>query len=173
MARRVLVLNSNYEPLHVCGLRRAMILIGRGKAEVLEHAPIPLRSPTVSSLMPSVVRLYHLVKRPRPRAMLSRKEIYSRDGYACVYCGKQGRDLTLDHVIPRQKGGMHTWENLVTACRACNGRKGNKSVAEAGMVLKKEPVQPFVSAYYILYQYLQGEVGWRKFVPEWELDRIV
>ncbi len=172
MSGLVLVLNQNYEPLHICGLRRAMIMLGRGKAEVLEHSDKPLRSPSVTSFMPSVIRLSYLVKRPRPRAILTRKEVYSRDSYTCQYCGRPGGHLTLDHVIPRMRGGRHTWENLVTACRHCNHRKGNKSVEESGMKLRTQPKQPHVSAYYILYRFLQGQSNWRKFVPEWELAKL-
>ena len=172
MSGHVLVLNQNYEPLHICGLRRAMIMLGRGKAEILEHSDRPLRSERIKSFMPSVIRLSYQVKRPRPRAVLTRKEVYSRDDYTCQYCGRTGGLLTLDHVIPRQKGGKHTWENLVTACRQCNHRKGNRSPEEVGLRLRSVPKQPHVSAYYILYRFLQGQATWRKFVPEWELVKL-
>jgi 5-methylcytosine-specific restriction endonuclease McrA len=165
----VLVLNQNYEPLNVCNEKRAIVLVNRGKAEVLEHGQGVLRSPSQSVQRPSVIRLIYLIKRPRPKARLTRKEIFVRDGYTCQYCGSRGKDLTLDHVIPRHRGGRHTWENLVSACRACNHRKGGKMLEEARMSLRRPPVQPRVTTYYILHQYLQTYNEWQKFIPEWEL----
>jgi 5-methylcytosine-specific restriction endonuclease McrA len=119
-----------------------------------------------------VIRLIYLIRRPRPKARLCRKEVFVRDGYTCQYCGARGRDLTLDHVIPRHKGGRHTWENLVTACRACNHRKGGKTLEESRMRLARPPFQPKVSTYYILHQYLNTFQEWRKFIPEWEAPAI-
>ncbi len=113
----VLVLNQNYEPLNVCNARRALVLVEGGKAEVLEHAMnlAELRSPSRSFRRPSVIRLVYMIKRPRPRVRLTRREIFMRDHYTCQYCGLKTRDLTLDHVIPRHRGGKHTWDNLVSA----------------------------------------------------------
>lgn len=170
--RAVLVLNENYEPLHICTARRAMVLVDRGKAEVLEHGQRMLRSASQAFRSPSVIRLIYLIKRPRPKARLCRKEIFVRDNYTCQYCGQRGRDLTIDHVIPRHKGGKHTWENLVTACRSCNHRKGGKTVEEARMHLLRIPFQPKVSTYYILHQYLHSFREWQKFIPEWEAQSI-
>ena len=167
----VLVLNQNYEPLNVCNGKRALVLVGRGKAEVLEHGRGHLRSPTQVFAMPSVIRLIYLIKRPRPKARLCRKEVFVRDNYTCQYCGVRGRDLTLDHVIPRHKGGKHTWENLVSACRACNHRKGGKTLEESRMHLHRMPFQPRVSTYYIVHQYLHAFGEWRKFIPEWEMPQ--
>ncbi len=163
----VLVLNQNYEPLNVCNLRRALVLLSRGKAEIIEQGPGVLRSPSQVFPRPSVIRLVNLIKRPRPRARLCRKEIFRRDNYTCQYCGARAKDLTLDHVVPRHKGGRHTWENLVTACRACNHRKGGKTLEEARMTLLRPPFQPYVSPYYALYPYLQSHREWQKFVPGW------
>jgi 5-methylcytosine-specific restriction endonuclease McrA len=168
----VLVLNQNYEPLNVCNQKRALVLVNRGKAEVLEHGRAIFRSPSQTFMSPSVIRLVYLIKRPRPKARLCRKEVFVRDNYTCQYCGVRGRDLTIDHIIPRHKGGKHTWENLVSACRACNHRKGGKTLEEARMHLHKPPVQPRVSTYYILHQYLHSQGEWRKFIPEWELDHM-
>src|SRR3972149_5171620 len=109
----VLVLNQNYEPLNVCNARRAFVLVDRGKAEVLEHADgAILRSPRYVFRLPSVIRLIYMIKRPQPQMRLSRKEIFTRDRFTCQYCGKQTRDLTLDHVVPRHRGGDHDWEHL-------------------------------------------------------------
>jgi 5-methylcytosine-specific restriction endonuclease McrA len=165
----VLVLNQNYEPLNVCNEKRAIVLIDRGKAEVLEHGRGHIRTPSQNYPCPSVIRLVYLIKRPRPKARLTRREIFLRDNYTCQYCGVRGKDLTLDHVTPRHKGGKHSWDNLVSACRGCNHRKGGKTVEEAKMPLRRPPVQPRISTYYMLNQYLQSYSEWQKFVPEWEV----
>jgi 5-methylcytosine-specific restriction endonuclease McrA len=115
-----LVLNQNYEPLNVCNARRALVLVDGGKAEVLEHAELPIRTPSRLFPRPSVIRLVYMIKRPRPRVRLTRREIFLRDHHACQYCGIRTRDLTLDHVVPRHRGGRHSWDNLVSACRTCN-----------------------------------------------------
>ena len=168
----VLVLNQNYEPLNICNQRRALVLVDRGKAEVLEHGRHILRSTAHNFRAPSVIRLIYLIKRPRPKARLCRKEVFIRDSHMCMYCGIRGRDLTLDHVMPRHRGGKHTWENLVSACRSCNHRKGGKTLDESNMRLLRHPFQPKVSTYYILHQYLNTNGEWRKFIPEWEAQTI-
>ena len=165
----VLVLNQNYEPLNVCTARRAFNLVDRGKAEVLEHGRGHLRSAQHHFALPSVIRLIYLIKRPRPQMRLSRREVFNRDSHMCQYCGRRGqRDLTLDHVVPRHRGGRHAWDNLVTACKGCNHRKAGRTPAEAKMHLMREPIQPRVNSYYVVYPYLNAQEGWRKFVPGWE-----
>jgi 5-methylcytosine-specific restriction endonuclease McrA len=150
----VLVLNSNYEPLNVCDIRRAFNLLGSEKAEILELNHLIIRTPSRSFHAPSVIRLHYLVKRPRPRVRLSRREVFSRDGHSCQYCGTATRDLTLDHVVPKHRGGRHEWENLVAACRSCNHRKGSKTVIEARMRLLREPRAPRADAAYLFGSYL-------------------
>lgn len=164
----VLVLNQNYEPLNVCNARRAFVLIDKGKAEILEHAEGVLRSAVASFPKPSVIRLIYMIKRPRPQMRLTRREVFVRDRYTCQYCGKQTRDLTIDHVEPRHRGGRHTWENLVSACRNCNHRKAGYTPQEARMSLLSEPKRPPASSYYIFYHYLEQQSDWRKFIPGWE-----
>lgn len=164
----VLVLNQNYEPLNVCNARRAVVLIDRGKAEVLEHGRGAIRTPSVSLPVPSVIRLMCLIKRPRPRRKLTRREIFLRDHYTCQYCGKQTKELTLDHVIPRHRGGKHLWENLVSACPACNRRKAGRNPAEAHMRLLSQPERPRFTSYFIYHRHLQTQQNWLKFIPEWE-----
>ena len=138
----VLVLNQNYEPLNVCNTRRALVLVDGGKAEVLEHAFGDIRTPSRAIPRPSVIRLVYMIKRPRPRVRLTRREVFMRDQYTCQYCGLKTRDLTLDHVIPRTQGGRTSWENLVTACRACNHTKGGRTPQAAHMTLRSTPSQP-------------------------------
>jgi 5-methylcytosine-specific restriction endonuclease McrA len=117
--------------------------------------------------VPSVIRLPYLVKRPfRAGRKLSRLEIFARDGYTCQYCGKQTRQLTLDHVIPRYRGGPHTWENLVSACVPCNRRKAGKTPEEAKMKLRQIPVAPRSNRYsYIPRQYLETREEWQRYLP--------
>jgi 5-methylcytosine-specific restriction endonuclease McrA len=162
----VLVLNQNYEPLNVCTARRAFNLVDRGKAEVLEHGRGHLRSAHHAWSLPSVIRLIYLIKRPRPQMRLSRREVFNRDRYTCQYCGHRGqRDLTLDHVLPRHRGGRHTWDNLVTACKGCNHRKAGRTPQEAHMLLKKDPYRPTYSYFRSFYPYLESNEGWKKFIP--------
>lgn len=169
----VLVLNQNYEPLNVCNARRAFVLVDRGKAEVLEHAEGVLRSALHSFQRPSVIRLIYMIKRPRPQMRLTRREIFLRDHHTCQYCGKQTRDLTIDHVMPRHRNGGHSWENLVSACRLCNHRKAGRTPDEAHMQLLNQPHRPSASSYYIFYHYLESKSDWRKFIPGWEQQDAV
>jgi 5-methylcytosine-specific restriction endonuclease McrA len=164
----VLVLNQNYEPLNVCNARRAFVLVDRGKAEVLEHNHGLLRTATQTYPLPSVIRLIYLIRRPRPQMRLTRREVFQRDHYTCQYCGRRSKDLTLDHVVPRHRGGAHTWENLVSACKACNHRKAGRTPDEARMKLRREPYRPKATSYNIFQQYLVQQDSWRKFIPGWE-----
>ena len=164
----VLVLNQNYEPLNVCNARRAFVLLGRGKAEVLEHGEGGIRTPSVIYPLPSVIRMVYMIKRPRPRMRLSRREVFNRDGHKCQYCGKETHNLTLDHVIPRHRNGRHEWENLTSACKKCNHKKAGRTPKEARMRLLTKPFTPRVNSYYVVHRYLDGQEGWRKFLPGWE-----
>ncbi len=161
----VLVLNQNYEPLNICQARRAVVLMLRGKAEVLESDSREIRSPSFSIHLPSVIRLVYLVKRPQPQRRLTRREILIRDRYTCQYCGKETRELTLDHVIPRHLGGKHDWDNVVSACKACNHRKAGRSPKDAGMKLIRHPSEPPPVRYYIVYP-VQAHPEWEKYLPQ-------
>ena len=162
----VLVLNQNYEPLNVCDIRRAFNLLGAEKAELLERNHQVIRTPTLAIPAPSVIRLVYLVRRPRPRVKLSRREVFARDAHTCQYCGTGSRDLTIDHVVPKHRGGRHEWENLVTACRGCNHRKGSKTVGEARMTLRREPRAPRADVRYLYGSYLADEQNdaWRTYL---------
>ena len=159
----VLILNQNYEPLNVCQVRRAVVLVLSGKAEVTENNSSVIRSPSFAMISPSVVRLAHMVKRPRPKAKLTRRSIFFRDQYTCQYCGKQADALTLDHVVPRRTGGEHSWNNIVSACMACNQRKAGRTPKEAGMKLMRKPFQPSVSDHHIDYPF-NTPPEWQKYL---------
>jgi len=163
---RVLVLNQNYEPLNICRWQRAVILVYLDKAVVVENDSCVLHSPSMSMPMPSVVRLHHYIKRPLPEVKLSRQSLMERDNYTCQYCGKQSRNLTVDHFIPRERGGGHRWDNLVACCIDCNNRKGNRTPREAGMGLRRRPKQPRFIPYLsfsTMRQALSNEV-WRDYL---------
>lgn len=163
----VLVLNQNYEPLNVCRARRAVVLLYQSKAEMLEDGVGHIHTARSEFRIPSVIRLPYLVKRPfRTGRKLSRLEVFNRDNYSCQYCGKETRHLTLDHVIPRYRGGPHTWENLVSACVSCNRRKAGKTPEEAGMKLRHIPTEPRGSRYsYIPRHYLETREEWQRYLP--------
>lgn len=163
----VLVLNQNYEPLNVCTLKRAVVLVFTQKAEILEAYDELVRTSSTAFDAPSVIRLYRLIRRPRPRVKLTRREIFLRDNHTCQYCGQRGGDLTVDHVVPRSRGGEHTWENVVTACRTCNHRKGGKTIQEARMRLLNEPYEPNAGMYYAIERRLTTAPvdHWLPFLP--------
>ena len=144
---RVLVLNQNYQPLNICDVRRAMSLLGKGKAEAVLSGAEYIH--TVSNIFerPEVIRLVYMVRKPLHRRKLSRREVFSRDDHACQYCGLRGANMTLDHVVPRSRGGQHTWDNVVTACKSCNHRKAGRTPRESGMSLRMTPMEPRPNPY--------------------------
>ena len=152
----VLVLNQDYEPLNVTNLPRAFRLIFGAKAEILEFDHQVIRTVREEFHAPSVIRLQHHVKRPRPRVKLTRREVFARDRHTCQYCGRVSSDLTLDHIMPRHRGGAHTWDNLVAACKSCNHRKGGKTVSEARMRLARTPREPRTNVYFMVHRYLEN-----------------
>ena len=141
--RHVLVLNQNYEPLSVCSVKRAVIMVFLDRAEIIETLDgQKIHSVSMSLSVPSVVRLDAYIKVPIKRIMLTRKNIIKRDGGRCQYCGKKGSQMTVDHVIPKNLGGKDSWENLVAACLVCNNKKGQRTPDQAGMKLLKKPRRP-------------------------------
>jgi 5-methylcytosine-specific restriction endonuclease McrA len=141
--QQVLVLNASYEPLNVCTVRRAHVLVYKGKAEVLEELDQPLRTSTAVFPWPHVIRLVNYVRVPRAiQRKISRRALFARDNWCCVYCGTANGRLTLDHVIPRSRGGESVWENVVTSCAPCNLRKGNRLPHEVSMQLPVPPRPP-------------------------------
>jgi 5-methylcytosine-specific restriction endonuclease McrA len=139
--RRALVLNATYEPLGIVPSRRALLLVLGTKAEMVHSTARVFRSERVVVPEPSVVRLIRYVHLPRQyRVAVNRRTVFARDESRCQYCG--GAAENLDHIIPRSKGGPHTWENVVAACRRCNTRKEDRLPHEAGMVLRTTPIAP-------------------------------
>ncbi len=162
----VLVLNQNYEALNICRVRRAVILVIHGKAEVVENGRGELHAMNTSVPIPSVVRLTQFVKRPRLHKRLTRFEVFNRDRYTCQYCGRESKDITLDHIIPKSRGGAHVWDNVVGCCFACNLRKAGQTPAEAGMKLLRTPIPPPPATFSVPYHYLRTHIEWRKFVTQ-------
>ena len=146
----MLVLNATYEPINVCTVRRAAVLLLKEKAELVEKANWSLRSEHTSLPKPMVIRLVSYVRVPRAvKRKISRRALFARDGWRCQYCGSTGK-LTLDHVVPRSRGGDSVWENVVTSCAPCNLKKGNRLLDEVEMRLVSAPKAPSPSLFVTL-----------------------
>lgn len=153
-----LVLNASYEPLCVVSVRRAAVLVLTRKAVSVTDGDTVLHSETQVLRVPAVVRLTRFVKVPfRGQVSLTRRAIFSRDGGTCGYCGAAA--TTIDHVLPRSRGGRHSWENVVSACHRCNHRKADRTLDELGWRLRSAPIAPSGSAWRVL--------GHRKPDPRW------
>ena len=150
--RKVLVLNTTYEPLNVCSVRRALILLLKDKAEMLEQSGAAVHSERDTFPVPLVIRLRAYVRVPRrsPSARISRRAVFARDRHRCQYCGS-ARHLTVDHVVPRSRGGPDTWDNLVTSCAPCNRKKGDRPLDLAGLRLLRPPRAPGPAAFVLLH----------------------
>lgn len=140
--RSVLLLNQNYEPLSICGLKKAVVLIYLGKAEAIENDVLWLHSVSTKMPVPNVVRLIRYARAPKRKILLNRRNLLIRDKHVCQYCGRRVHPLTIDHVVPKQFGGKDTWENLVIACLPCNNRKANRTPEQAEMKLLNRPKRP-------------------------------
>jgi 5-methylcytosine-specific restriction endonuclease McrA len=163
----VLVLNANFEPINVCDTRRAIGLILTEKANLVLNGRGEIKTVSRTFPRPSIIRLTKMVKRPRPRVKLTKREILRRDDYICQYCGQHTTYLTIDHVVPRHLGGEHTWENLVTACPSCNHHKGGRTLEQAQMRLPRLPDEPPTSAQYIFARHLKDNQEWSPFIIGW------
>jgi 5-methylcytosine-specific restriction endonuclease McrA len=167
MLDSVLVLNANFEPIHVCNTRRAMGLILGGKADLVLNGRGYIHTVAASYPRPSIIRLEKMVHRPHLTVRLTKREVLRRDNFTCQYCGKSAANLTLDHVVPRHLGGLHVWENLVAACPACNHRKGGRTVDQAQMRLLREPATPPASAIYLFGRHMHENEDWLPFIDGW------
>jgi 5-methylcytosine-specific restriction endonuclease McrA len=162
--QQVLVLNASYEPLNVCSVRRAHVLVFKGKAEVIEQLEQPLHSASSTFPWPHVIRLVTYVHVPRAaQRKISRRALFARDDWSCVYCGESGGRLTLDHVVPRSRGGESSWENVVTSCAPCNLRKGNRLPEEVSMTLRRQP-RPPAPVLFIRLAAARIPTGWRPYL---------
>jgi 5-methylcytosine-specific restriction endonuclease McrA len=141
---RVLVLNASYEPINVCTVRRAAVLVLKQRAEILEHSQWALHAESLTMPRPVVIRLITYVRIPRDAhsRKITRRAIFARDQWTCQYCGNERGTLTIDHVIPRSKGGTSAWDNIVTCCAPCNRRKGDRLPNQAGMHPRHAPKAP-------------------------------
>lgn len=167
MFQNVLVLNANFEPIHVCNLRRAMGLIQAGRAALVMNGRGFVHTVQFDYPRPSVIRLRHLVHRPRPKVKFTRKEVLRRDNFTCQYCGTRTLDLTIDHIIPRHLGGQHIWHNVVAACAFCNHRKGGRNLHDANMRLLRKPGEPPSSAIYLFGRHLHESGEWEPYLIGW------
>jgi 5-methylcytosine-specific restriction endonuclease McrA len=153
-----LLLNATYEPLCVVSTRRAIVLVLAAKAEPVDSAADVVHAELISLAVPVVARLTRYVRVPFPSSVpLSRRAVFTRDGQTCVYCGSSA--TSIDHVVPRSRGGTHTWDNVVAACRRCNHTKADRSLAEMGWALPHPPRTPSGAAWRLL--------GTRTVDPRW------
>ncbi|MEN6434608.1 MAG: HNH endonuclease [Anaerolineaceae bacterium] len=164
---QVLVLNANFEPIHVCEMHRAVGLLLMEKAALVVNGRGVIHTSNATFPKPSVIRLQAMVHIPRPCVRLTRREVFRRDQYTCQYCGKHTQELTIDHVIPRHLGGLHIWENVAAACPACNHHKGGRSLEEVKMHLLHIPKEPPRSAYYLFSHFLTENSDWETFLQGW------
>jgi 5-methylcytosine-specific restriction endonuclease McrA len=147
MDRRVLILNADYSPIMVSTVQRAFILMYLNKTELVEKANgYKIRSVNAQFPMPAVIKLNNYVNVPYKKVPMTRQNIFKRDEFECQYCGKQ-ENLTLDHLIPKARGGRSTWDNLTTACSRCNAQKGDQTPRESGLKLNSKPIRPSYNSF--------------------------
>jgi 5-methylcytosine-specific restriction endonuclease McrA len=163
----VLVLNATYEPINVCAARRAVVLILKGVASAEEESRAYFHSPSRRVRVPSVIRLLGYRRIPFQGRALSRKNILMRDRNTCQFCGGAfpASELTLDHIVPRSRGGESSWENLVACCHPCNNQKGDRLPEEAGMRLSGRP-RSFTlhTSRHLMRQMGRSDAAWRKYL---------
>lgn len=167
MNEPVLVLNANFQPINITSTYRALNMVLAEKATMIMNGRGVIHSVSRTFPLPSVIRLNHMIKRPRPIVKLTRKEIFRRDNYTCQYCGRQLSNLTIDHVIPRRLGGKTDWGNVVAACPRCNHLKGGMTPNQSGMVPIKKPKHPPNTATYLFGKNLNQNKEWEDFLIGW------
>ena len=159
---QVLVLNNAYQPINVTTLIRGFNLVFKGKAEIVEHlSEMPIVTSRKNYKRPTVIRLLRYISVPFRKVNLSRENIFRRDDYKCIYCGDK-ENLTIDHVIPKSRGGKNRWINLVSCCSSCNTKKDNKTPEEAGMNMSHEPFRP--TYLYFVEKFKKVHESWNIYV---------
>ena len=157
------MLNASFEPLCVVSDRRAVVLVLKDKAEIVARNGAELHSERRVIPVPSVIRLVHFVRVPfRSRVPLSRRAVFARDGHRCQYCHRAAENI--DHVVPRSRGGEHSWENVVASCRSCNARKEDRTLAESGLRLRRAPAAPHASLWMVATAG-SFDPAWQPFLP--------
>ena len=162
----VLVLNDNYQPLNITNACRALGMLYGGKAHVILSDSKVFHSERMAIELPSVVRLNHHVRRPMPILRVSRRSIFARDHYTCQYCGSRNVPLTIDHVVPKERGGGDDWTNLVCCCTKCNNKKGNQMPEDAGLRIRRRPFRPKFIPYISYTKFLSAAANpaWRQYL---------
>ena len=163
----MLVLNASYEPINVCTVRRATVLVLKDRAEVIEHGEWALHSESLTVPRPVVIRLVTYIRVPRDahRRKITRRAVFARDRWACQYCGSERHSLTVDHVIPRSKGGPSTWDNIVTCCAPCNRRKGDRLPKQANMHPRRVPRAPSATIFVHVAE-PKIPAAWEQYLPQ-------
>ena len=167
MTSSVLVLNASYEAVHICDVRRALKMVFKGVALAEEESDVVVRAATIQVRVPHVIRLREYVRIPHRPIKFSRRNVLVRDRYGCQYCGKSFTpgELTLDHVVPRSRGGDTEWENVVAACKRCNHRKGDRTPQEASMFPRRRPRTPTITYFMQLTRFATvHHESWRKYL---------
>ena len=167
MNEPVLVLNANFQPINITSTYRAINMVLAEKATLIMNGRGVIHSVSRTFPLPSIIRLNHMIKRPRPIVKLTHKEIFRRDNYTCQYCGRQTSNLTIDHVIPRRLGGKTDWGNVVAACPRCNHLKGGLTPDQSGMLPIKKPKNPPNTATYLFGKNLNENQEWEDFLIGW------
>lgn len=164
---RVLVLSSSYEAINICSAKRALIMIFKGVAQMVEQNGRVVHSPSISIEVPEVIKLNRYIRLPYKDITFCKKNVFLRDNHTCQYCGKKvsSSDLTVDHVIPISKGGRDYWENVVTACAKCNHKKGDQLPEDIDLFPARRPKKPSSATYLHLVRHLgQKKEKWRKYL---------
>jgi len=161
--REVLVLNQNYHPLLICTAKRAISLAFLGKVKVVENYKESVKSPSLTMYLPSVVKLDQFVHVKHNKIILSRRNILKRDEHQCQYCLRKSVPMTIDHIIPKEKKGPGTWENLVACCHNCNRIKSNRTLEDAEMKFIRKPKQP-TNIHYIRQFVKRDQASWKPYL---------
>ena len=157
----ILVLNMDYLPINVTTFKKAFKLVYKGKAEVVEDEGNVIVTSKKTFKKPSVIRLINYVVVPYRKIVLSRENIFKRDERRCAYCSSI-KNLTIDHIIPKSKGGRNSWENLVTCCFPCNAKKGDRTPEQANLKLNIKPVKP--NPFYFIYKTHKNKNSWQPYL---------